>query len=217
MPQPAIAIGDFSEADVPALVEIHLAAFKGYMNAGMGRYYVREFLRWFLRHPQAITLKAQLDGRPCGYVMGMPPEDHARMNHDLVWASAVGVATHPWVLFERRYRQSAMNKLRRIVAFRRNRRSSAAASAPAANEGRGISLVSVAADPACSGKGIGVALVNAFEARARAMHFDYVTLSVYADNPRARAVYEKAGWELYSPNERVVFYRKRLAGAPAAY
>jgi ribosomal protein S18 acetylase RimI-like enzyme len=202
-----LAIADYTEADVRALTDIHMAAFRGYMNAGIGPSYVRALLRWFLDRPGAIALKAQRGGLPCGYVAGMAIAEHADLNRDLLVVSAVGVASHPWVMLQKRYRKSAWAKIKR--AFKRRRPAEVPKSA--AVEGRGAGLFSIAADPRCSGRGVGAALMKAFEQRAAELGYHYLQLSVYADNARARAVYDKAGWELCDSGGEVVTYRKRLA------
>ncbi len=78
------------------------------MNAGIGKAYVCQLLRYFLCRGDAIALQAKWDGRACGYVVGMPDEKHAELNNDLFWAYAWGAITHPWVLFKKQYRVSAM-------------------------------------------------------------------------------------------------------------
>ena len=67
-----------------------------------------------------------------------------------------------------------------------------------------------------SGRGVGAALVHAFEERAAQLGCDYVQLSVYTDNARARAVYDKAGWDLCEQVGAVVLYKKKLARAASS-
>jgi len=209
-----VQITGYGQPDVPALADIHLAAFKGSMNAGIGRVYPRGLLRWFLHRPDAIAIQAKIDDKPCGYVVGMPLGHHREMNRDLMLVSAVGVATHPWVLLKKRYRKSAVAKIKRVLGRGKPAPKQAppedASSATNSGEyeGRGIGLVSVAVGRQFSGRGVGVALVNAFEERANC---DYMQLSVYTDNARARAVYDKTGWDLCEQAGGVALYKKKLA------
>jgi GNAT superfamily N-acetyltransferase len=210
-----IHVRAYGEKDIAALVEVHLTACKGYMNAGIGRGYVREMFRWFLSRPDAVALMAEIDGRACGYVVGMPVEDHPKLNRDLMFASAWGVATHPWVLLERRYRTSALAKIKRVLALRKPAARNAEKLASVNGETerqpeRCIGLVGVAVTPEFSGRGVGVAVVKAFEDHAKGLGFDVLQLSVHSDNCKARAVYDKAGWELNDTGGPVVFYRKRV-------
>ena len=205
-----LRVTGYSESDLPALAQAHLEAYKGYKNAGIGRRYVREFLRWFLKADSTIALKAEFDGQPCGYVVGLPVGRHTELNRDLLSAYAIGALTHPWVLLRQEYRASARAKLKRILKQWRN-----APPVPTNSKrhpGRGMGLTSIAVSPRFAGNGAGAALMLAFEERARQMQYDYLRLSVYADNDRARGVYERAGWTLDSADQRVVDYEKPLSG-----
>ena len=63
----SVTVRDYTESDIPALAEAHLAAYRGYMNAGIGTRYVRAFLAYFLTRDDAIALMAEVDGQPAGY------------------------------------------------------------------------------------------------------------------------------------------------------
>ncbi|MCC3160833.1 GNAT family N-acetyltransferase [Hymenobacter sp. 15J16-1T3B] len=56
-----------------------------------------------------------------------------------------------------------------------------------------VADLAVAAE--AEGQGIGRALLSYAESWARALGFPWLTLSVFAQNERARAVYERAGFE----------------------
>ncbi len=55
---------------------------------------------------------------------------------------------------------------------------------------------SIAVAPEAEGRGIGTALLTTAEAWCREQGFSDVTLHVYPGNPRARQVYERAGFEI---------------------
>lgn len=59
--------------------------------------------------------------------------------------------------------------------------------------------------PGAEGRGLGRALVDAAEARARERGARHMTLHVFARNTRARALYERAGYD-----GEMLRYRKRL-------
>ena len=57
-----------------------------------------------------------------------------------------------------------------------------------------LSILSVA-EPA-EGRGVGRALLDAVEQWTRSRGYRFVTLNAFGDNKRARAVYERAGYEI---------------------
>lgn len=67
-----------------------------------------------------------------------------------------------------------------------------------------ISILSVA--ESAEGQGVGRALLDAVDEWAKSLGYRFVTLNVFGDNKRARAVYERAGYEIDS-----IKYAKRLA------
>ncbi len=208
MTKSAVQISNFSESDLPPLSELHMEAFKGYKNAGIGRRYVREFLRWHLLADSSITLKAEIDGQTCGYIVGVPVGAQSSMNRDLLSAYAIGALTHPWVLLQRDYRASAIAKLKRV--FGSGAKAKPVSPANSRYTGRGMGLVSMAVSPRQKGKGAGTALMTGAEQRAREMQYDYLRLSVYTYNDRARGIYERIGWELETTNGQVAMYLKPL-------
>lgn len=67
--------------------------------------------------------------------------------------------------------------------------------------------------PAFRGRGVGRELLGAIEAKARALGCCKITLEVLADNDRARAIYERAGFgpAVYGGNTSgTLFYAKVL-------
>lgn len=205
-----IQVSDITDEDLRPLAIAHMAAYKGYMNAGIGQRYVRQFLKWYLRDDR-VALKAEVDGVPAGYAVGCRLADHARMNSDLLYEYALGAALHPWVLLRKQYRTSAVAKLKRIFKLRRSDQQPAPQAAPEQSPPRDvITLTSIAVDPKFAGRGAGQALMQAFERAAKERGFESAQLSVYADNDRARAVYEKSGWTLTKQDGRVAYFEKRL-------
>lgn len=213
-PGMTVIVRQYTERDLPALAEAHLAAYRGYMNAGIGARYVRAFLRYFLTREDAVALMAEVDGQAAGYAAGLPVGQHQVLNKALLPAYAIGAMTHPWVLLRPEYRRSAVAKLKRILGSRPVATGATPShAAPAAHAGRGLSLTSIAVSPTCAGRGAASALLREFEQQARERRFDYVHLSVYDDNSRARAVYERAGWIVVGEPVRIVVYQKDLNGA----
>ena len=78
-------------------------------------------------------------------------------------------------------------------------------------------LNSIAVRPGADGKGLGKALLEAAEARARAKGCTHLRLEVRADNKPARTLYEKAGYrrfdvveDYYEDGEAAWRYEKEL-------
>lgn len=199
-----LSIEPYTAKDIDRLAQIHLAASKGYMNSQMGINYVKAFLRWFLTYPDTITLKATFSGNVCAYQVGAPLGYGVAMNRALLKVGAVGILTHPRVVVHSKFRRAVWARVRLLVG---QKRLGAAVKQP---EGRGIWLVGNYVDPKHAGKGIGKAMMAAFEERARTMGMDHMRASVYKHNDRARAVHRKLGWEVYQEKGDVLNYRKDL-------
>ena len=92
-------------------------------------------------------------------------------------------------------------------------------SGPAEEETAPGELFALYVEPAAWGKGAGRALLERAETALRNADFDTAVLSVLEDNPRARGLYETAGWSADGGRKRLphggvdaiaVRYRKRL-------
>jgi len=176
---------------------VHLEAFRGYMNARLGRGYAKAFLRWFSRAPHGVALAALENGKLAGYVVGAPAGYDRGMSRALIWVVARAFALRPWLLFERRFLQR--------IALR-------ARPAPprAADAAKIMSLVGIGVAEAGRGSGIGRLLMEEFERRARALGMTAMRLSVYTDNDRARRLYERAGWIVERTEPNALYYRRDL-------
>lgn len=175
------------------------------MNANLGNRYIDRFLMWFLKYPGTVTLKAVVDGNVCGYVVGAPIGYDKEMNRSLFSTVLLGVLTHPHVLLHDGFIKTALAKFKMLLGKRPIKKVIQNPS------GRGISLVGIAVDPAYAGMGVGKAIMNAFEKKAAAGEINYMRLSVYQDNNRARKVYEQTGWKVLDTSDKVVYYYKVIS------
>lgn len=177
---------------IPAVVEMHLQAFDGYMSARLGPIYINALIRWFQNDEHTISLVAIDDnGKPVGYVIGAPVGYTVRMNRDLLGRAVLATLTRPWLVLDRRILRTAVGRLK-LLSGR----------LPPQDEAPGLpeptmSLVGIGVSPKAQGGGFGRQLVNAFESRARDLGAQSMRLSVYPDNPAARRLYEKCGWKPY--------------------
>jgi ribosomal protein S18 acetylase RimI-like enzyme len=190
---------------ISEVVDVHMEAFNGYMNASMGREYVRRFVSWFAEREKGIALAAVHDGRVVGYVVGAPIGYERSMNRDLFWIVARSITCRPWLLLQKRFLNRAAQRLLQIISPDRVDR----ADLPHLPEPV-MSLVGIGVSASGRGSGVGRRMMEEFESRCRSMRMKAMRLSVYANNPTARALYEHAGWTLFASNagaEAVYYYR----------
>jgi ribosomal protein S18 acetylase RimI-like enzyme len=187
------------------LVDIHMSAFQGYMNTRLGKLYVLRFLAWFMDAPDGIALAA-IDGvRPVGYVVGAPLGYKRCLTRATLPAAAAGVLVRPWVLFQGEILKTALEGIYGLFIHRKD----PLVGVP--EELSTLSLVGIGVAPESRGRQAGRALMEGFEAAARARGAHRMRLSVYPTNASARALYEKAGWTLLSdPSEDTLYYHRYL-------
>lgn len=197
-----VTVGKYERKDIELLTNVHRASFIDYINTQIGKGYTREFFGWFLQYQNSITLKAEADGVICGYVIGAEIGYNSQLNAALKSISIKGLLTHPNVIFHKNFLFILKARLNAIFTNKKN--------AEVSLEGRGMSLVGIGVEPNYSGKGIGGSLIKEFENRAVQMNFDYLRLSVYKDNLRAKTLYENQGWESKQEDGQIVYYFKTL-------
>ncbi len=205
MTSATIRVVPYSQADVEDVALIHLAAFKGYMSARLGLSYTKAFLSWFLTYPNSITLKAELDGKLCGYAIGAPLSYAKAISRDLLWVGIRSIIANPGVIVHRSFLYTCRARLR--ILLTRKKKSVAREAGP---EGKGISLIGIGVTPQFSGAGVGHTIMGVFEENARSMGMDYMVLSVYGHNTRARTTYEKSGWRILKEVGNGIVYSKHL-------
>ena len=200
-----LVIEPIREDLLPQLVDVHMDAFEGYMNASIGRAYVRAFLSWFSRRSDGIALGALVDGCAVGYVVGAPIGYERSMNRDLLWAAARGLALRPWLVLQTRFTTRIAQRARQLLGSSAVRRPSVRSLPQPV-----MSLVGIGVSAEGRGSGTGRELMQEFERRCRAGQMRAMRLSVYASNEAARTLYDRAGWTLFVPEEggdAVYYYR----------
>jgi ribosomal protein S18 acetylase RimI-like enzyme len=195
-----------TENDVEEVAGAHLRAFKGYLNASIGRKYVRQFLRWFINSPIGISLVLESEGKLIGYVVGAKLGYNKELNKSLFKTGIISIVTHPGVLFHTHFIRNVRNRLKSL--FSKSTKSEGIYVEPA---GSGVSLVGIAIDPLSSKKGGGSLLINAFEKESIEAGYNYMRLSVYEVNESALNLYKKNGWQLLSNESPVLYYYKMIS------
>ncbi|HAM72235.1 MAG TPA: hypothetical protein DCM86_11385 [Verrucomicrobiales bacterium] len=184
-----VKVARLTEGALDAVVEIHMAAFPEYMNAQLGRGYLRSFLRGFLLRPEGVAIVAMSEsGQALGYVAGAPVELLPEMNRALVPAASLAVCLRPWLLGTARIRRTAWNRVASIFGRRSEPKAAPLLPMPT------LSLVSIGVDPQARGRSVGEQLMKGFEQEARARGCASLRLSVYPENAGARRFYERHGW-----------------------
>jgi ribosomal protein S18 acetylase RimI-like enzyme len=193
-----------TDQNVSEVVSVHMDAFHGYMNASMGRGYVRRFLMWFAKQPDAIAVVAVDGGRVVGYVVGAPVGYERPLSRDLFWVVAAAAAVRPWLLFRESFRKRLAQRAARFFFPRPARPDVPDLPEPL------MSLVGIGVSASGRGGGIGRKLLMEFEELCRQRQMRAMRLSVYADNVVARGLYERGGWKLFTPADPAAVYYYRL-------
>jgi ribosomal protein S18 acetylase RimI-like enzyme len=181
------------------VAELHLDTFK----IPLGIRHVRNAIEWFFNIEQAIALVG-IDAKAevVGYVAGAPLEFSSRMGRDLRWSEAVAMIMRPWLLFNGIFRNTLIARFKR--AFRRfqtDRVEPALPELPPKLPELTMVLMHIAISPSARGMGVGLHLMQAFEAKARELKMRALLLSVNKENKVARQLYEKCGWQVFSKLE----------------
>lgn len=177
-----------------AVSEVHLGAFRGYLNARLGTGYACALIGWFAQQEDAIALAA-IDGnrRVIGYAIGAPVTITQKLRRDLFWITARSIVLRPWLIFDTRLWKVGHARLR--------------SKNDADNVGQEpdlleptMSLFGIGVNPSDRRKGVGQQLLRAFEEKAKALKYRSLLLWVYADKATTRQLYEKCGWHLCPEN-----------------
>lgn len=169
------------------------------MGVALGPGYTDRFLRGFLSGSERLFLVAEREGRVVGYVVGRPVSGRGSDDRRLLPWVAFGLVRNPRLIRRDDIRGELLRR------FRSAREGSAEPEPDL--PGPVFSLVGIGTDPAVQGRGVGRALVEAFQAHVIEHGYGSGRLSVYRDNAAARHVYERAGWTpLDHPTNPTVLY-----------
>jgi ribosomal protein S18 acetylase RimI-like enzyme len=187
-----VTIVDLTIDDVPAMAELHVAAFPRSELTQLGAEAVRRHYRWQFRGPHDLTaLAARSDGELVGFLLG-----------GVFRGSTSGfVKAERWFLLGRLLRNPAMlargsgRRVVRIAARLLARRGSLGPERPARVPRGSFGILVVAVDPASHRRGVGASLLGAAESRARAAGFERLHLTLHPGNVAALSFYTDQGWE----------------------
>ena len=196
-----IKIIDFKDEMLESVIDLHLKAFRGYLNTKLGKRYLRAFFRWFVENGDISLVAVNRDLKIVGYVVGAKDQYQKMLTKHMFFTVICSFLAKPWLLFQPKVIKIVFNRFMNL--FSKTELNS--------NKNfREISLVGIAVDKNFLGKGIGTKLLDTFEKNAKYLDFQIMKLSVYSDNYGARKSYEKAGWKLDSNLENVCKYQKLI-------
>lgn len=185
---PHLDLVPMQAAMVPAVVEVHYAAFAGYLNTRLGRPYLRAFFNWFCEAEGTIAVCALSGHQPVGYVVGAPLGYTGSLNRRTLLPALWGIGWRPWLFLDRRFRQALVGRGRALWGHH------TPDDQPLLPEPT-FSLVGIAVAPEAQGQQIGRQLMGAFERQARSLGARSLRLSVYPENRAAQRLYTRAGWQ----------------------
>ncbi|MBF6555685.1 MAG: GNAT family N-acetyltransferase [Acidimicrobiales bacterium] len=197
----AVTVLPATDADTASAAALHGRQISEGFLALLGTGFLQLLYRRILLHRQSFLFIARSRGDAVGFIAGST--DVAGLYKSFLWRDgfvaavrAAGPLTKGW---------------RRVLETLRHGTSERGRNA------RGAELLSVAVEPAWQGQGAGRLLVASFLEEAIARGSDVVDVVVGADNDRAVALYEGAGFaavkrfELHPGNESLLMRYERTA------
>lgn len=196
--------------DLSFVTEQHHLCFPTNVIGRLGNTALRRYYRTFIDAPFAVAVVAEVEGRACGFVVGIVGTARHRSwllryhSLSLTTAAAVSFAAHPVL--------AGHLLVRRVVAYvRRATRSRQVRRAPHP-EGNAIAVGAVEEVAVLShiaiaegdrGLGVGSQLLDIFMTQCRAQTCGKISLATLDGDSGAGDFYEKHGWELLSRRQTI--------------
>ncbi|MFZ6031490.1 MAG: GNAT family N-acetyltransferase [Chloroflexota bacterium] len=196
-----LKIIDISDIYIEQVVDVHLQAFKGYLNTKLGTWYVKRFICWFASNDKAIAVCAIYMDEVVGYIVGAPTGYSSELTRYIFWSALCGAITRFWVFFDPKYLRVLLARAG-VYHYRPNQ----IPDLPAPT----MSLVGIGVRPDARGKNVGKLLMQTFEQQAQSKGAKSLRLSVYPENLNAQKLYERMGWQKHSletPSGAIYYYK----------
>jgi colanic acid biosynthesis glycosyl transferase WcaI len=176
-----------SNADLDAIVKLHLDAFPDFNMSVLGPRFLRKYYEIILNYGQSILLVAKNEGQILGFIAGfVNPKEFYKILKKNKWRLAIAalmtLPTAPW----------AIKRLLRVI-----RRGRQFVDRPEAMKENFCELALIAVDPDSANMGVGKTLIRAFIDAAQ--HMDAVQLYLTTDannNDPVNAFYRGLGFQL---------------------
>ncbi len=196
---------------VEGVVQCHRKAFPAYFSTLIGPRFLKSLTKYYTTHPDAIMFVATLpSGKIIGVVSGGKPELRSKFSHKYLPFLALDILTA--ALKDRTVRvrlgQHLIDTIKKTLARFRIVGNDRLAEPRRDCAGTWCSLLSICTDPEFSGKGVGTALMHAFEQESRKRGYRTMHLSVHHGNDAAIRLYSKCGWIIILENARGVYFKK---------
>lgn len=203
-----VAVRRLRRSDLGRVARLHRAMFPASRSTNLGDLFVRRMYRWFLEKQSELALVATVEGEIAGIVTGAIGGYGRRITRYAAPQIGWCLMTQPRLVFNR---QTFRAWTSYIQAFRPNY-GAAKPAPPNADEAPRVraSVASIAVVRQYNGRGIGRALLEAFEDAAKQRGATQLGLSVEADNAAARRLYGNCGWQMTREDENDAYYSKDL-------
>lgn len=216
VPSPTLRL--MASADLPAVAEVHVAAFEGSLLSKLGAPIVQRYYAWQVSDQNTAWAVVAVDGGEIvGFALGGEFSDslHGFFYRNRL-AILLAVLRRPRLLLDPLLWQR-WSLMRRVLnrARRRSRSKRAALSLPAAGDavpvtatsarqarrrsrdvGKPFNILAIATHPERRGRGLGKYLMDAQERAALAWGKSRMVLTVNPGNDAAVAFYRSCGWQL---------------------
>lgn len=192
-----------AERDVSVIVKCHREAFPSSFSSALGMSFLTKNFKWYLDHPDAFLLVARNENAEVlGYAGGLLM--HERSAHGsstnimqyAFWEAFSGLIRRPWLIFHRemlpnykliwkniRLKLFPVKKIIKPPTERKERI-------------RSLGLVVIGTSKESRGKGVGSALLQAFEIKGKELIAERLHLSVKKNNSKAIEAYTRNGWKV---------------------
>ena len=200
---------------VDEMVACHMAALPGEFTTVLGPPYLRRSHRYLMQQDGGICL-VSIDGptgRVSGFVKGGRPElrDSFTRRHMWRFAGRMVLKSLTHGPFRRRlghHLGEAVRKVGRKLHVLRSPKGRPAP--PEGPPGTWSNLISICVHPEYRGRGIGMALMEAFRAASARRGYATMRLSVHNDNHAAIALYKKAGWRAVLTTPKGTYFTRSV-------
>lgn len=184
-------------SDMPQVAKTHIACFEGYFLSSLGEQLLEKYyLEFLIENDLFIVAEDEETHKIIGFCMGYYKGSNARSNFESKYKLML---TKKLLMLCLKFNKAAISKcIAKVVSvFKAKGKSENSFKADS-------DLLSIGVLSECRGQGVAKALVEAFEKRifenAGERKIKNCTLSVFSDNSRARAFYEKMGFTIFSDN-----------------
>lgn len=193
----SISTRNLETYNLPAVAELHAAAFPDSALTMLGAECLRRYYEWQLVGPHdVLALGAFVDTELCGFCFGgtFRGATAGFLNRNRAYLSW-RVLTHPWLATNPLFRDrlASGTRILKRIALQRSPKPKAAQAAFGAVKSFGI--LSIAVHPERQGLGLGRLLMKESEDAARRHGFNEMDLTVQTDNHQAIRFYESLDWK----------------------